>query len=354
METVAAAFVLALRRLAISKGAGGRDLDRQSGITAEELDDPDGRVDIERYKALLRAAKDLTGDAALALHFGEAFDLSELSIVGLMGHASENMADAFELLGRFSRLAVDVELEEWANGQRLVMKREGNKIWLVDTRKDPNDFPEITESSFARMFTAARELGGNSFISAVHVTHPAPAYADEYQRIFKVPVVFDAKWNAIALNSQSWKAVSPRFPSSYTNELLRERADKLINRLDAARTTRLAVESRLNEKLSEGNASMTSVAADLCMSRTTLFRRLRREGVTFHQVRDEIRARLAPEYLGRGCSVGEVSQLLGFSEAASFSRAFKRWTGKTPRSFIRRPRPDASTRQPTASALSDR
>ena len=69
-------------------------------------------------------------------------------------------------------------------------------------------------------------------------------------------------------------------------------------------------------------------------SRQTLFRRLKEEGTTYTQVLDQLRHRLAIEYLkGSKASVNDTAYLVGFSDAASFTRAFKRWTGKTPGDF---------------------
>ncbi len=83
--------------------------------------------------------------------------------------------------------------------------------------------------------------------------------------------------------------------------------------------------------LHTGNARMDTVARKLGISRQTLFRRLKAEGMTFEQVHDELRHKLAPHYLaGKKVSVNETAYLVGFSEAAAFSRAFKRWTGASP------------------------
>ena len=70
------------------------------------------------------------------------------------------------------------------------------------------------------------------------------------------------------------------------------------------------------------------------MSRDTLYRRLKAEGVTFEQVLDGLRHRLALDYLSaRKVSVNETAYLVGFADAAAFSRAFKRWTGISPRDY---------------------
>jgi AraC-like DNA-binding protein len=334
-QTVAASFASALRDLAVSKGADVTELDRRSGVSAWHVSDPDARIPLDRYKALVRTGQELSGDPALALHFGETADLAELSIVGLLGEVSDSFADAFEALSRYSRLAIDVELEDGAEA-RLTLKRSGSRIWMVDTRRCPNDFPEITESAFARMVSMARRFGTVDLITAVHVTHPEPSYVSEYQRIFPMPVMFNSRWNALQLRDDSWTAVQPRLPSRYMSQLLRCRADVLLRTMDVAATTRGHAEQALLAAFPTGDVRMNRIAAQLGISRPTLFRRLSAEGVTFRRVVCELRQRLAADYLGQHRhSVGETSQLLGFSDQASFSRAFKRWTGKNPRQFVR-------------------
>jgi AraC-like DNA-binding protein len=332
-QTVAASFASALRDLAVAKGANATELGRRSGVSASELSDPDARVALDRYKALVRAGQELSGDRALALHFGESTDLAELSIVGLMGEVSDSFGEAFQALSRYSRLAIDVELEEGAE-ERLTLKRSGSRLWMVDTRSCPNDFPEITESAFARMVTMARRFGTLDLITAVHVTHPKPDYVSEYQRIFPMPVTFNSRWNALQLRDDSWAAVRPRLPSRYMSQLLRSRADLLLQAINVGATTRGLVEQAVLAALRTGDVRMNRIAGQLGISRPTLFRRLLDEGVTFRQVVSEVRQRLAAEYLGQQKrSVAETSELLGFSDQASFSRAFKRWTGKNPRQF---------------------
>ena len=86
--------------------------------------------------------------------------------------------------------------------------------------------------------------------------------------------------------------------------------------------------------LHTGDIGMDAIAAKMAVSRQTLFRRLKAEDVTFEKVLDELRHRLALHYLGgRKASVNETAYLVGFSDPAAFSRAFKRWTGKSPSEF---------------------
>lgn len=326
--TIAAGFARALVELAVKKGARREMLAARSGIALADLDDQDNRIPLVRYMALMRAGKALTGDAALALHFGEAYHMAELSIVGLIGQSSENFAEAFAQLNRYNKLVVDVEVE--SDGKRLVLEHEGGRTWLVDKRRNPNEFPELTESAFSRMVCSSRRFGNAKLVRAVHVTHKAPAHADEYARVFQVPVTFESDRNALLMESDVWMTQSAPLPSRYIFGVLSARADALLKSLESARTTRARVESLLMPILHTGEASMDVIAERMGVSRPTLFRRLKAEGTGFEKVLDELRHRLALDYLG-GVSVNEAAYLVGFSEAAAFSRAFKRWTGMSPR-----------------------
>jgi AraC-like DNA-binding protein len=93
---------------------------------------------------------------------------------------------------------------------------------------------------------------------------------------------------------------------------------------------RAEVERRLEPLLASGEVGIERVARDLGYSRQTLYRRLKAEGITYEQLLDGLRRRLALRFMREGLSVKEAGYRLGFSDPAAFSRAFKRWTGSSP------------------------
>ena len=325
--TVGAGLPRGLVKLAVAKGASADELARRSGITLSSLDDQDNRIAMSNYIALMRAAKELTGDPAIALHYGEAVDLAELSIVGLIMNASETMGDAFVQMNRFGKLAIEYD----GPGDRFRMAADHRGVWLVDTRANPNEFPELTEVTFARQTCHPRRFLPRPHVLEVHVTHSAPDYREEYDRIFRCPVVFDADWNAMRMDptiASHRVQLQPR----YVFGVLSERAEELLKELEGARTARGKVESLLMPILHTGDIGVDAIATKMGVSRQTLFRRLKAEGATFEKVLDDLRHKLALHYLsGRKASVNETAYLVGFSDPAAFSRAFKRWTGKSPR-----------------------
>lgn len=331
--TVAAGVVRGLMELAMSKGARIAMLAERAQIEPAELEDQDNRIPLAKYVALMRAAKELCNDPALALHFGETIDMAEMSIVGLISLAAETGAAAFAQINRYSRLIAEVDL---ATGDRFVLTRSSGKLWLVDTRKNPNAFPEITESGFARIVCWSRRFGESQVAKAVHVTHAEPVYRAEYDRIFQMPVVFESDKNALLMTDDAWltrKNPASSHSARYVFGVLSARAEALLESLESTKSLTGRVESLLLPILHTGDASIETIADKLGLSRQTLFRKLKAEGVTFQRVLDDLRHKMALHYLsGKKVSVNQTAYLVGFSDPAAFSRAFKRWTGFTPRS----------------------
>ena len=97
---------------------------------------------------------------------------------------------------------------------------------------------------------------------------------------------------------------------------------------------RKRVEAELEPRLADCSARIEPVARALGCSRQTLYRRLKAEGLTFEQVLDDLRRRRALKLIrDPALAVKEIAYRLGFSDPAAFSRAFKRWTGKSPRAL---------------------
>jgi AraC-like DNA-binding protein len=85
--------------------------------------------------------------------------------------------------------------------------------------------------------------------------------------------------------------------------------------------------------------SLEGVADTLHLSSRTLKRHLASEGTTFKQLLDEARKDVALRLIGSDMSLDVVAERLGYSDLANFTRAFRRWTGKTPGAVRRERRP---------------
>ncbi|MFC3079067.1 AraC family transcriptional regulator [Phenylobacterium terrae] len=336
--TVAAGYPKALLDFAATRGVSKTTLLETSRIDPADLCSQDNRAPLGGYLAMLDLAVSLSGDPAFALKFGEGVRMQDLSIVGLIGQTAETTGEASEQIARYARLVFD---ETGDGATRLSgVVREGGRVWIA--HPGPQDSPHFAEASLARSVTGARALLATTpyfqagrFPRAVHFVHAAPPHAGEYERIFRAPVVFGSDRNALLVDDEF---LSIRLPTSsrYVFGIFSDRAEALLNELETAISMRGRVEAILMPILHKGEVRMAKVAGALGMSRQTLHRRLKSEGVSFELVLDDLRRRMAISYLTRRkVSVNEAAYLVGFSDPAAFSRAFKRWTGQPPSSLLR-------------------
>ena len=332
--TIATGFASAFLEFAVARGADRQRLIEQSRLRPQDLTERDNRLPLATYLALMKAGIKLCDEPALALLFGAEVSLSDISIVGLVGNAA-TAEEGLRQVNRYARLAIDGGDGETAH--RLELVPEDGKVWFKFSSTLFADNPLLTESAFARCVCDGRKVaaargGVTQWPSpkAIRFTHAEPSYRAEYDRIFGVPLEFGSSMNAILFGEE---LLSVRMPPSnqYVSGLLTERAEALLEKLENSKSMRGRVECLLIPILPTGEAKVETIARKLGLSRQTLFRKLKAEGVTFEQVLDELRRKLALEYLnGKNVSVNETAYQLGFSDAAAFSRAFKRWTGASP------------------------
>ncbi|MFT6230920.1 MAG: AraC-like DNA-binding protein [Myxococcota bacterium] len=178
--------------------------------------------------------------------------------------------------------------------------------------------------------TQIARIGTRERICPVRVISPIPlgqqeAYTDFFGVVPEVGtetrLVFTkegANKPFLTASEELWQTFEP---------MLRRRLSKLESETPIVERT----QSVLLECLPSGEAVLNQAARRLGMSGRTLQRRLEKEGVSFRQVVQSTRERLAQHYLTHtAIPYGEVAFLLGFDEPSSFFRAFRTWTGSTP------------------------
>jgi AraC-like DNA-binding protein len=163
----------------------------------------------------------------------------------------------------------------------------------------------------------------------VELTHAPMKCSKEYESFFGCPIMYSQQRSALHFKcadvEQTLTAVNTEVAAINENAL-KDYIGRLHEDDLQQRTARV-----ITEQLTCGHLSDDKVAEALFMSSRTLQRKLSAEGTTFKQLLESIRKKLAMEYLkDELLSFSEISYLLGYSEQSSFTRAFKRWTGRSP------------------------
>jgi AraC-like DNA-binding protein len=158
----------------------------------------------------------------------------------------------------------------------------------------------------------------------------------EFERFYLCPVEFGRAANEGALSdllefSNDALAIPLVTNDAKLLEALQPFCEMAAKERATATGTRAAVENEVEKLLPSGKAKKQTVAKALALSARTLSRRLADEGTTYAEVVDQLRRTLACQYIkDPGISISQMAWLLGYEGAASFSHAFRRWTGRSP------------------------
>ncbi len=301
-----------------------------SGIDPAAPPAPDEHVDVARYLEVWRRVIAGVGDAAFPIRVASTFQLEDHEVFGFLAMSCETLGQAFDRTAAYRALycvGARWEIEVSASATRLV--------W-VPWPGDPRDagYRAAMDFAVADMSDAIRRLGRQSPRPlAVRLAHAAPADASAYLAHYGVAPVFGG-----GLYELSYPVGLREQPVASFNSKLRDYFDqecrRLVSQRAAGPSTVEQVRRVLIGSMDGGELSMEAVAKRLGLSSRSLQRRLSEEGARYQDVLADIRAEFAKRYLARGSiSASEVAYLLGFTEPPAFFKAFKRWTGMTPREF---------------------
>ncbi|WP_199863472.1 MULTISPECIES: AraC family transcriptional regulator [unclassified Streptomyces] len=173
----------------------------------------------------------------------------------------------------------------------------------------------------------------------VEFVHPEPRHAHEYAPLFGAPCVFGAPRTAAVFDRADLDEPVLRDAAALKVFLRRAPVDVLVC-ADYGSTVTGRVRHLMGRALPDGPVpTPEQLAARLSVSPQTLRRQLAAEGTTYQRLRDQVRRDHAIAELRAGrVSIEWLSRRLGFSEPSAFHRAFRRWTGETPRAYQGRPR----------------
>jgi AraC-like DNA-binding protein len=299
---------------------------RAVGIQRRTLEDPDARLQGSEAAALWAKAYELSGDPVLSLHAAEACPIGAYKVIDYIASNARTVGEAFRYSTRYFPLintAVRLSIDESGDPVTFDVEGEGGPAGVSRP---------YAEYCLAVFVLHVRGATGVPFaMRRVTFTHRLPPDLREHERIFGCPVRFEEEHNRLVLDRSAWEAPTRGAQPGVLGVLV-EHADLLLSRLprgpDLIERTRHAIGGRLRG----GDPSLEGVARELGMSERSLQRHLRELGYTYNALADEVREATARLYLEQpDMALAEIGYLLGFADQSTFNRAFKRWTGCTPR-----------------------
>ena len=307
-----------------SQGVSASLLLKGSALRAEQLDDPDAMITRQQRLAIFGNAYRLSKRADVGLLAGRRQRVSDYGIFGYALASCRTMGEALDLNTRFLRQAGPV--------LRISSRFEGDiRIYRSHDPESVGDLlpfvAEFWRSSIQTLFSRTLEAP----FPSVRMLFPykAPSHWRSYARQFRCPIEFDA-------DVMEWH-MDTRFDSvelPNANAVTAAACQRICERILEAQPRPSDFKREVQRALVSSPkrfADLGEVAEKLCMSRSTLHRRLKDEGLSFQAILDEVRKSLALRYLrSTPLDLEQIAEQVGFTDVANFRRAFKRWVGSSP------------------------
>jgi AraC-like DNA-binding protein len=295
----------------------------QAGIERSGLErDPDARVPCAIWLPIFQQELQRRPMKNPLVRLAAATPIGSFPLIDYLMVTSDSVGAAIRQLIRYLALVDNPHVIEICENEDPI------RVAFVS-----RDGSQADEYGIALTLHHLREEAGDSFhpdcISFQHM----PEDIADMEQVFGCPVRGRAGWAGFALSRSTWKLPLRRGDPILAN-LLRQQADEAVARLPQTADVLFDVRRELASRIAGGDTRIQTVARSLATSVRSLQRRLAVAGSSYQQLVDLARKDAAERYLATSSfSVGEIAYLLGYSEAAAFNRAFRRWHKSTPQVF---------------------
>jgi AraC-like DNA-binding protein len=276
---------------------------------------------------ILETAVAISGDTTLAIKIGNGLDLGKYGTYGFALMSSSDMGAALELFLRYGQTFL-----QSCSWQRSVGK-DGIVLRLQQNTGTSYQKMLVTELAFSQIHLQSKLLVARPAEGVrVQFSYPKPAHFGVYEQTWPFPMEFEKEHTQFFIPDQ-WLRQRVRTGDPTTNVLFSQQCEELVGRMTEVDKTTAIVRRLLIH--SAGNfLGISEVAEQLNVTERTLRRRLATEGTDFRTILDDIKNTLARNYLRKtSLSVVEIADLLNYTEATNFHRAFQRWNSTTPADY---------------------
>lgn len=302
-------------------------VEQLTGLDLPTLSDPDLRIPAQAHYQLWDYAEQVTGDPGVGLHAGQVIDPERMGLVGHVFFNCDTLGEAVTQYVRLHRLINEAVI--------LSFEQTGDQAILTWQPDVPHHYcrQDMDRTLAAALSRTRHFIHPQIRAEWVDIAHPRPAYAGEYEKLLGGPVRFDCASTRLAFNSRHLSHPIPR-RNPYVYSAVLKQVNSVLARLQPRRSFGRKIRRLISRQMATEKIDADSLARQCHMSRQTLYRKLKREGLGFHDLVEQVRKDKALRYVAADqYALGEIAFLLGFSELSAFSRAFKRWTGTAPAQY---------------------
>jgi AraC-like DNA-binding protein len=288
------------------------------------------RIPIQTYARIEREIQKITNDEDFGIHLGETFvALSKGHLLFAVMQNCPTIGAALEKFFHYHGLISNSNIPRlFYRNRTVICTFEPSSPHILLNRHH-------TESIFSIIASILKRLSeGRIKLLGVYFQHAEPESLCEHQRVFDAPLHFAQKANSLLFAKEDLSRpiflANPDF--LYAHESV---ARKLMTRVETAGAFSSRVREAIGKSIARGDFPLLEdMARELAVSKRKLQAVLKEEETCFREILNDIRRKLAQQYLkDPETSICEIAFLLGFSEQSAFNHAFRRWTGVTPRAY---------------------
>ncbi|WP_157691763.1 AraC family transcriptional regulator [Noviherbaspirillum autotrophicum] len=298
-----------------------------TGLTWAQLVDASRALSFLQMRRLILSALELSGSPLLGLEIGASLPVSAHGQVGYAAMASKDVAQALDVIVRFSALRANLLDMRLVTGEQVSSVQIRERFDLGDVR-----IP-ILEATSVLLVQVLEALVGDALGQLEYrVPYPAAPWHAAYAARFAGTIVFDAACMEIRFPSALLAAPClTADPLAYA--AARRDCEQALAQLGPGGDLVQQVRARLAAR--EGDyPGCDAMAHELHMSARTLMRKLKQRGTSYQALLDEVRQERAQWFLQHtGLPVETIAERLGYLDTSNFGRTFRRWFGVSPKEF---------------------
>ena len=301
-------------------------------LNSELLADPNYRMPNALANELVKHALKITGESTLGYHLGNQMRISIHGFIGYAIMTASNATEALILANRFIQLRMPfLQLYFSTFGEKATLQLQ------CDINIEPLRTEIIMALTIGIMSMAKALTGCDVSDSQIDFDFPKPEGFDKYlHKIHNHVIKFDQP-HLLASFDKKYLGLQMVNADPIASQLAINQCEAELSSLGERRRLAMRVRDLLTNA-EQHYLSIEHVAEQLHMSDRTLKRQVAAEGTSFSTLVDEVRYRHALSLLSRtDYTLEQIADALGYSDVANFSRAFKRWSGRSPSNWRKDP-----------------
>ncbi|GAB3101444.1 AraC family transcriptional regulator [Aestuariicella hydrocarbonica] len=303
---------------------------KHAGIPLDALSQPDYSITPSQEICFTCEAYRAANQPDLGLLIGPTYHLSNYGMLGLAAMTSRDVFECYQVI-------LENILLTWTFF-RCSIYTEGDLAYL---QMEPiRDLGASLQYMIERDLSAGRQIASEALdqilpVVSVEFQHPPTGHADKYIEVFGCEAKFNAKHNRIGFEKYWLEQPLPK-ADAITSSVFTSQCQEIAKSLRAKHSFAEHIRYHLLNSNFD-TPSLDAVARVFNTTPRTIQRKLASESVSYQELLDDVRESVSTEYLlSSDLTIEEISERIGYNDAAAFSNAFKRWTGVSPTQYRKR------------------